>query len=234
MMRMLLLFLVLAFLWPAGQLHGQAKNAPKAKVTQKKPAGKKAAKADSVRAKALREAALKAAARAKQKGINIPDAGLTVEKALSKMKVDTNLNLNPGTPAKPVTPPVAVPAPVRSASGLPRVTFELLATYDMKARSAPEALQKLDQKEVEIVGFMMPIHDAAELKEFALLPAPISCCFGVPPDENQVVVVELKNTIEPIYDTPIVVRGKFRVGAYKETGYIISLFRISNASVSEF
>ena len=68
----------------------------------------------------------------------------------------------------------------------------------------------LDQKEVKLQGFMMPLDMGEKQKRFLLVALPPSCAFCLPGGPDQMVEVVAKTPVKYGFD-PIVISGKFVV-----------------------
>ncbi len=71
-------------------------------------------------------------------------------------------------------------------------------------------ISALDQKEVKLQGFMMPLDMGERQKRFLLVALPPSCAFCLPGGPDQMVEVVAKTPVKYGFD-PIVVSGKFVV-----------------------
>ena len=82
-----------------------------------------------------------------------------------------------------------------------------------KDRFVPQfskGISALDQKEVKLQGFMMPLDMGEKQKRFLLVALPPSCAFCLPGGPDQLVEVVAKNPVKYGFD-PIVITGKFVV-----------------------
>jgi hypothetical protein len=79
-------------------------------------------------------------------------------------------------------------------------------------------------------GFLLPLYEWDDLREFGLVANHMSCCFGMPPGINGQVFVKLAgkeglpNTSEPIR-----VVGTFRVKEIQESGFVLAIYAIEDA-----
>jgi hypothetical protein len=73
-----------------------------------------------------------------------------------------------------------------SAISSSRVTFGDLREYRFSRKVAnpiPDKLKALQQKDINIAGYMIPMTDALDVKEFMLVQIPFfGCCYSVPPE----------------------------------------------------
>ena len=95
----------------------------------------------------------------------------------------------------------------------------------------PGYIRALDGKEIVTRGFMMPDIDFEHIQKFHLVRSLYSCCFGAPPQLNEILRVELTNPegMDYTYNT-IEVRGILRVVFEMEDGLVEDLLRLENAT----
>lgn len=122
--------------------------------------------------------------------------------------------------------------------GTKALEWETLRTYEytqaVGIAGMPASIQAYDGQRVTMVGFLQPLYEFSEIRQFALVGSHWSCCFGVPPGLNGVVNVRLAagqaglpNTMEPLR-----VVGTFRPREEKEEGWLISIFSLDDAEAS--
>ena len=98
-------------------------------------------------------------------------------------------------------------------------------TYVEGKTPIPDFIKKLDGKDIEMTGFMMPLSEVNDITEFLLVPSLWGCCYGQPPAVNHIVVVKMPaGRLAKFYNDPIRVRGRFNVGETKQDGYLVSLY----------
>lgn len=115
-----------------------------------------------------------------------------------------------------------------------RLAFDTLKgwTYIEGKTPIPDFIKKLDGKDVEMIGFMMPLSEVKNITEFLLVPSLWGCCYGQPPAVNHIVVVRMpKGQTSKFYNDVIRVRGKFSVGETKQDGYLVSLYVLTPESI---
>lgn len=112
----------------------------------------------------------------------------------------------------------AVPVPFRKIDSW---------TYEDGFKGMPKDIRKLDGKRVIMAGFMLPIYEVENIKTFYLVKSLWSCCYGIPPDVNGLVRVEVKKKggVNYQYD-PIFVVGTFHVKEIKDEDYTVCLYEI--------
>ena len=115
-----------------------------------------------------------------------------------------------------------------------RLTFDTLKswTYIEGKTPIPDFIKKLDGRDVEMVGFMMPLTEVKDITEFLLVPSLWGCCYGQPPAVNHIVVVRMpKGQTAKFFNDVIRVRGRFSVGETKEGRYLVSLYVLTPESI---
>ncbi len=112
--------------------------------------------------------------------------------------------------------------------------FEEIASwpYEDGLKGMPKKLNKLDGKTVMMTGFMLPIDEVENIKEFLLVQSLWSCCFGQPPDINGTVrvVMQGKKRIDYKFD-PIRVIGKFKIKPTIEDGFCVDIYQLETKDV---
>ncbi len=114
------------------------------------------------------------------------------------------------------------------------LTFEEISSwpYEDGLKGLPKGLKKLDKKKVMMIGFMLPIDEVEEMKEFLLVQSLWSCCYGQPPDINGIVRVVMKGKSRSDYFfDPIKMIGEFRVEAAHEDGYCVDIYQLHTSKV---
>jgi hypothetical protein len=103
--------------------------------------------------------------------------------------------------------------------------------YEKGLRGLPDGIRALDGRRVTMAGFLLPLYEFHDIREFNLVSSHWSCCFGVPPGINGWVMVSLppehpglRNTTEPI-----AVTGTFRVRERTEAGWVVAIYAIEDA-----
>jgi hypothetical protein len=111
------------------------------------------------------------------------------------------------------------------------VSWNLLAQVELvkqKDRYVPQFSQSvaaLDQQEVKLQGFMMPLEMGDKQTHFVLSALPVTCAFCLPGGPEALVEVKTKQPVKYSFD-PIVVRGRMSVLKDDPTGVF---YRISDA-----
>jgi hypothetical protein len=98
-------------------------------------------------------------------------------------------------------------------------------TYIEGKTPLPDFIKKLDGKNVEMIGFMMPLSEVKDITQFILVPSLWGCCYGQPPAVNHIVVVRMPpGQTTKFFNDVVRVRGKFNAGETKQDGYLVSLY----------
>ena len=107
-------------------------------------------------------------------------------------------------------------------------TFAQVEIVKMKDRYVPQFAQSvasLDQKEVKVQGFMMPLEVGDKQSHFVLSALPVTCSFCMPGGPEALVEVKTKQPVKYSFDA-IVVSGKLSVLKDDPTGVF---YRITDA-----
>jgi hypothetical protein len=88
-----------------------------------------------------------------------------------------------------------------------------------------QSVAQLDQKEVKIQGFMMPLQVGDKQSHFVLSAMPVTCSFCMPGGPEQLVEVKTKRPVKYSFE-PVVVTGRLSVLKDDPTGVF---YRISDA-----
>ena len=119
--------------------------------------------------------------------------------------------------------------------GIDRILpFEEISSwpYQDGLKGMPKRLKKLSGKQVLMTGFMLPIDEVENIKEFLLVQSLWGCCYGTPPDINGVVRVVMKGSKRIDYEfEPIKIIGTFKVGPTVEDGFCVDIYQLSAESV---
>tara|TARA_B100000427_G_scaffold127502_1_gene106082 strand:- start:4564 stop:5082 length:519 start_codon:yes stop_codon:yes gene_type:complete len=83
------------------------------------------------------------------------------------------------------------------ANDVTDVTWETMSNMNYETGTMPPSLRLLDNQLVEVAGFIVPLDDFSfdYVKEFLLVPDPMSCIHVPPPPPNQMIHVKMKRKI---------------------------------------
>ena len=104
-------------------------------------------------------------------------------------------------------------------------TLEKVQLVKQKDRYVPQfdaGIAALDQKQVKVQGFMMPLQTGEKQSHFVLSAMPQSCSFCLPGGPEQMVEVKSKTPLKFTMDA-VVVSGKFVVLKEDPTGVFYRL-----------
>ena len=175
----------------------------------------------------------------------------TTESAL-KTNVVPSLPTMASAPLPTGPPTPEAPPPTASAQAVARparisIGFDQLSTFpfdvtdqmadgttDPAAASLktmeriPAAIKALNDKEVALKGYMLPMNYHAGLAtDFLILRNQSLCCFGVPPRITEWVNVRMVGKgVKPLMDEPVTVCGTFYVGEVREHGDLVGIYRL--------
>src|SRR5882757_9694065 len=92
-------------------------------------------------------------------------------------------------------------------------TFAQVELVKQKDRYVPQfssSIAALDQKEVKVQGFMMPLEMGEKQAHFVLAAMPVTCAFCLPGGPESMVGVKMKSPVKYTFDA-VVVTGKLTV-----------------------
>ena len=102
---------------------------------------------------------------------------------------------------------------------------ELVKAKDRYVPQFSQGVSSLDQKEVKLQGFMMPLQPGDRQSHFVLSATPVTCSFCLPGGPEALVEVKTKRPVKYSFE-PIVVSGKLSVLKDDPTGVF---YRITDA-----
>jgi hypothetical protein len=99
--------------------------------------------------------------------------------------------------------------------------------YTEALEGMPDKVRALDGKKVLMLGFMLPIDEVQNIKEFLLVESLWSCCYGEPPDINGLVrcVMPKGKTIDYQFD-PMKLVGTMEIEATTMDGYCVDIYQL--------
>lgn len=115
-------------------------------------------------------------------------------------------------------------------TGLDRILpFDELTSwpYEDGLKGMPKRVKDLSGKKVLMTGFMLPIDEVQNIKEFLLVESLWSCCYGQPPDIHGIVrVVMPKGKTTDYFFDPLKIVGTFKVEATVMDGYCVDIYQL--------
>lgn len=132
--------------------------------------------------------------------------------------------------ASSALPLLAAETPGSSATTALKVKFDVLGgwKYIEGKTPTPPAVKQLENKWVELGGFMLPINETQDITRFVLVQSVWGCCFGQIPEVNHVIVVEMEKGKKVDFNSDFIrVVGKLSLAETREEGYLVSIYRLS-------
>jgi len=167
-------------------------------------------------------AAASAVADAEATGVGLPDA-------VAATRLPDGVRIDPQTLE-------LVGLKLDADDGSQVVEWSALKAYEYQEGLAgmPESLQALDGKKVTMAGFLLPLYEFNDIREFNLVASHWSCCFGVPPGLSGWVHVKLAQGHKGLRNTtePLKVTGTLSVKEHMEAGYVVSIYSLQDAQAS--
>lgn len=104
--------------------------------------------------------------------------------------------------------------------------------YEDGLKGMPKRVKDLTGKKVLMTGFMLPIDEVQNIKEFLLVQSLWSCCYGQPPDINGIVrVVMPKGKTTDYFFDPVKIIGTFKIEATVMDGYCVDIYQLHAESL---
>jgi hypothetical protein len=158
------------------------------------------------------------------------------EKAIEAAKKDpaaTQPALAPGTDQSSAETRKPHPAP--KPGQVLDLSIKDLGNFEFdqeKGGNIPTDVKGLNGAKIRLHGYMIPMDQAENITQFALVPSLFSCCFGQPPQIQHTIVADCpKGKAVGYVPDEIVVEGTLNVGEKKDDGYIVSIFELNVSSV---
>lgn len=129
-------------------------------------------------------------------------------------------------------------------NGFLQVSFDWLASFDYEippeesaktvpentenASQIPQKIRNLDEKEIALKGFMLPLKmEKGRVTEFLIMRDQSMCCYGTVPKINEWVSVKMKEKgAKPVMEQIITMFGKLSVGEIREDGYLVGIYEM--------
>lgn len=115
----------------------------------------------------------------------------------------------------------------REKEGMDLLKWRYMRDTDGNLRSGPtftDELKAWDNKQVNLIGFMVPENEFRDVKDFLMLPLPIECYFCKRPPVHDVMAIQMEeNTTTKIWDGPILVNGVLRLHEGPNQKYFYSI-----------
>ena len=162
------------------------------------------------------------------------------QKALDALKnaaTPAELQVIPGQPNTdiPMDPETRKKHPAPKPGDVLDLSIKELGNFEYDNENGgniPADVKRLNGAEIRLHGFMIPMDQAENITQFALVPSLFSCCFGQPPQIQHTIVVNCpKGKAVSYCPDEIVVQGKLSVQERRDDGYVVSIFEVGTDSV---
>ena len=115
------------------------------------------------------------------------------------------------------------------------IAIKELGNFDYDAEKGgniPPDVFTLTGSKLRLHGYMIPLDQAENIGEFALVPSLFACCFGQPPQVQHTIVVHLPpGKAISYFPDELQVEGTLTVQEKKDEGFIVSIFDLDATSV---
>lgn len=143
------------------------------------------------------------------------------------------LSAGAGQPDKVATDaPIPITFKVLAGFRVPDALFK--AKPGKVLRYLPKSILSLDGQRVVLTGYLLPtrMHNRKAV-EFMVLRTQNTCCYGVPPEVNEVVEVPtIATPADPLMDVVVRVTGRLHVKERWEGTYLCSIYQMDAESVA--
>lgn len=171
-----------------------------------------------------------------QERIRVCETALKAVRAEADRRAELGLAaLPPAADARDNSPERRTPHPAPVAGKTYELSIQSLGNFDydqQKGGNIPADVMRLNGSVVRLRGYMLPIDQAEDITQFALVPSLFICCLGQPPQIQHTIVASVRKG-QAIAYTPdeIQVEGVLRVEEKKDDGYVLSVFELDATSV---
>jgi hypothetical protein len=150
--------------------------------------------------------------------------------AAKQMQADPNAMVPTGQTAES-----RIAHPVPKQGELLDMAIKELGNFDYDAEhggNIPDDVTRLNGARLRTRGYMIPLDQAENIGEFALVPSLFACCFGQPPQVQHTIVVHLApGKAVSYFPDELQVEGTLRVEEKRDEGFIVSIFDMDATSV---
>jgi hypothetical protein len=157
------------------------------------------------------------------------------EKALDALKNNPAAAAATTNPVSAQTAEVRKPHPAPKPGEVLEMAIKELGNFEYNQESGgniPQDVKALSGSTIRLRGYMIPMDQAENITQFALVPSLFACCFGQPPQIQHTIVVNCpKGKAVTYFPDEILVEGKLTVQEKKDDGYVVSLFDVEAGSV---
>jgi len=135
----------------------------------------------------------------------------------------------------PMDPETRKKHPPYKAGDVLEMSIKELGNFEYdeeKPGQIPADVRQLNGAEVRLRGYMIPMDQAENITQFALVPSLFACCFGQPPQIQHTIVVNCpKGKAVSYCPDEVIAQGKLKVEEKKDDGYVVSIFEVAADSV---
>ena len=153
------------------------------------------------------------------------------EKALASLKTSPA----PVPAVDPTSSETRKPHPAAKPGELLEMAIKDLGNFEYDQEhggNIPADVKALAGVKIRLRGFMIPMDQAENITQFALVPSLFACCLGQPPQIQHTIVCDCpKGKAVGYCPDEIVVEGTLKVEEKKDDGYIVSIFGLGVSSV---
>jgi hypothetical protein len=100
----------------------------------------------------------------------------------------------------------------------------------------PQKIHELDGKKAAVMGFMLPLKvnpESGLVTEFLIMRDQSACCYGSVPKINEWISVTMTDKgVRPMMDQPVTIYGRLHVGATRENGYLVGIYRLDGEKMA--
>jgi hypothetical protein len=164
------------------------------------------------------------------------------QKALDSLKKNSATGTTPQPPLQavgandiPTAPETRRKHPALKAGDVLESSIKELGNFDYdndRGGNIPADVKQLSGSKIRLHGYMIPMDQAENITQFALVPSLFSCCFGQPPQIQHTIVVNCPRGKAVSYcPDEIVVEGDLKVEEKRDDGYVVSIFELTANSV---
>ena len=150
----------------------------------------------------------------------------------------------PGLPAGVTVDPATgrlVGAPEQALDGVTWITWEDIASPEDtgEASDIPQSIHALHGKRVALLGFVYPLYDPLEFREFLLVASSFTCCYGTKPGIDEMIYTLVSKDADPLNMDPRPIRltGTFHIEVQRmmeddPESPVVLLYKIDDATVA--
>jgi hypothetical protein len=157
------------------------------------------------------------------------------EKAIASLKAMGPPAGSSPAPADATSAEARKPHPPYKSGETLEMAIKDLGNFDYDQEhggNIPKDVVALNGAKIRLRGFMIPMDQAENITQFALVPSLFACCFGQPPQIQHTIVVDCpKGKAVGYCPDEIVVEGTLKVQEKKDDGYVVSIFGVDVSSV---